>query len=209
LRLVLSSFYQPSRGFTLAGWAAGQWGAPASSNRGFSMDAQAHGRFSASGGCMRELAIRRIFRVSLLLKAAHSVLELVGGVALYVASNDAILRLTRLVTSNELLEDPNDLVANFLLKTAESLSLDQKSAASIYLFSHGAIKLFLVVMVLRDRPWAYPLFMIALVFLIAYQSYQLTLGFSPWLAVLTAFDVVVLWLTWHEYRLNRASQIPH
>jgi uncharacterized membrane protein len=45
--------------------------------------------------------------------------------------------------------------------------------------------------------------MLALGLLIAYQSYQLSLGFSPWLAVLTVLDVVVLWLTWHEFRLQR------
>ncbi len=145
-----------------------------------------------------ERAIRRVFRVSLLFKAAHSVLELFGGLALYVASNEAIRRATRALTHNELLEDPNDVVANFLLRTAESLSIDQKSAASIYLLSHGAVKLFLVVMV-------YPAFMVALVLLIAYQSYQLTHGFSPWLAALTVFDLAILWMTWHEYRLHRAS----
>ena len=154
----------------------------------------------------RESVIRRIFRIGLVVKAAHSVLELAAGLALYTASNDAILRIARALTGHELLEDPNDLVANFLLRSAEALSLDQKSAAAIYLLSHGGIKLFLVAMVLREKPWAYPLFMIALVLLIAYQTYALTLGFSPWLAALTIFDLVILWMTWHEYRFHRAAR---
>jgi uncharacterized membrane protein len=155
----------------------------------------------------REATIRRVFRLSLFLKAAHSVLELFGGLALYAVSNDVILRLTRAITSHELLEDPNDIVANFLLRSAETFSIDQKSAASIYLLSHGAVKLFLVIMVLKDHPWAYPVFMLALALLISYQSYQLTLGISVWLAVLTVFDIVVLWLTWHEYRLHRRATV--
>jgi uncharacterized membrane protein len=155
----------------------------------------------------REAAIRRIFRVSLLLKAVDSVLEIVGGALLYIATNAEILWLARLATRSELSEDPNDFVANFILRSAQSLSIDQKSAASIYLLSHGAIKLFLVVMVLRERSWAYPAFMVALVLLIAYQSYQLSIGLSIWLVALTIFDVVVLWLTWHEYRLQRSHQL--
>jgi len=155
---------------------------------------------------LRENTIRNIFRVGLVLKAVHSVSELLGGVALYVASNEAIIHVTRLITSSELLEDPNDLVANFLLHAAQSLSLDQKSAAALYLLSHGGIKLFLVVMVLRERPWAYPVFIAALALLITYQSYRLALGFSPWLAALTLFDLVILWLTWHEYRLHFSAQ---
>ena len=55
--------------------------------------------------------------------------------------------------------------------------MSRKEAAAIYLISHGAIKLFLVIMVLRERvAWAYPVFMIALMLLIAYQSYQIALA---------------------------------
>jgi len=154
----------------------------------------------------KEHAIRYVFRISLLLKAAHSVIELISGVALYAVSNAALLQFTRALTRHELLEDPSDVIANFLLRSAESFSIGQKSAASIYLLSHGAVKLFLVVMVLRERRWAYPLFMVALVLLVSYQSYQLTLGLSLWLAMLTLLDIVILWMTWHEYRLHRASR---
>jgi uncharacterized membrane protein len=48
--------------------------------------------------------------------------------------------------------------------------------------------------------------MIALCLLIAYQSYQLTLSFSAGLAALTLFDVLMLGLTWHEYRLVRLAR---
>jgi uncharacterized membrane protein len=153
----------------------------------------------------REHTIRYVFRVSLLLKAAHSILELVSGAALYAVSNAALFQFARVLTRHELLEDPDDVIANFLLRSAETFSINQKSAASIYLISHGAVKLFLVVMVLRERWWAYPLFMAALALLISYQSYQLTLGFSLWLAALTVLDVIVLWLTLYEYRFHRAS----
>jgi uncharacterized membrane protein len=153
----------------------------------------------------REKALRDLFRVGLFLKAAHSLIELASGVALYLVSNESILSLTRALTRHELLEDPNDVVATFLLRTAESLSIGRKSAAVIYLLSHGTIELFLVVMVLKKKPWAYPLFMIALGWLIAYQTYQLSLHWSPLLIALTALDLAVLVLTWHEYRLSRVG----
>ena len=129
-----------------------------------------------------------------------------GGVVLYFVSNATILGLVRWLTHAELIEDPRDFLANLLVHSAQALSVPQKSAAALYLFSHGAIKLFLVVMVLRDRAaWAYPAFMIALVLLIAYQSYQIAFTFSPWLTVLTVFDAAVLVLTWHEYKLHRKA----
>jgi uncharacterized membrane protein len=48
--------------------------------------------------------------------------------------------------------------------------------------------------------------MIALAALIGYQSYQLSLGWSLWLIVLTVFDLGVLVLTWHEYRVYRPGR---
>ena len=156
-------------------------------------------------GSRREAILRRVFRYSLVLKAAHSVVELIGGVVLYAASGEAILRVTRALTRHELLEHPDDLVARAILRAADAIALEQKAAATVYLLSHGMVEIFLVVMVLLNRIWAYPLYMIALGLLILYQCYQLTLGFWPLLAVLTAWDVVVVYLTWHEFRVRRAA----
>jgi uncharacterized membrane protein len=164
----------------------------------------AHGLPSA-GAAERERKIRRLFRISLWLKAADSVVELVAGLALLLGSGDLILRWVRGLTQHELLEDPNDVVATTLLHWAEALSLSHQTSASLYLLSHGVVKLFLVAMVLLGKKWAYPVFMAALGVLIVYQTYQLTLGFSIWLLGLTVLDAIVLVLTWHEYGFQRRA----
>jgi uncharacterized membrane protein len=92
-----------------------------------------------------------------------------------------------------------------VLSSAQHLSLDKKTAASLFLLSHGLVKLFLIIAVLRNKPWAYPAFMIALSLLIAYQSYRLMLLFSIGLCALTLLDAIVLLLTWHEYRYTRKA----
>ena len=149
-----------------------------------------------------ERTIGRVFRFSMVVKAGLSLLEIAVGATLYAASGERILTVANRLTRHELTQHPNDVVASFILRSAETLSIDRKSAAALYLFSHGAVKLFLVVMVLRGKRWAYPLFLAALALLIAYQTYRLTLGFSPALAGLTVFDLAVFWLTLHEYRLE-------
>jgi len=157
-----------------------------------------------AGLTKREATIRRVFYWSLILKAIDSVFEMAGGVVLYLIPSGLIVALVNWLTRAELLEDPRDFIANFIMHSAQAFSVPQKKAAAIYLASHGAIKLFLVIMVLRDRAaWAYPAFMIALVILIVYQTYQIALTFSLWLTVLTVFDAAVLVLTWHEYGLHR------
>jgi len=154
----------------------------------------------------REAVIRRIFRISLVLKAIHSIVELLAGVVLYAASGEAILRVAHALTRHELLENPNDLFARLLLRAADSLAIDEKAVATVYLLSHGIVEIFLVVMILLNRIWAYPLYMAALSLLILYQGYQLTLDFWLWLALVTAWDVVVVCLTWHEFRVQRSIE---
>jgi uncharacterized membrane protein len=154
----------------------------------------------------RQEAVWRLFRVSLYVKAASSAIELISGAALYAFAGEIPELLARALGRHELLGHPDDAVARFLWQSAQSISTDAHSTAALYLFSHGAVKLFLVVMVLRERLWAYPVFMAALVLLISYQTYQMTLGVSIWLALLTALDVVVLVLTWREYGIIRADR---
>jgi len=153
----------------------------------------------------REANLRRLFHIGLWLKAAHSVVEVVSGLALYFVSDRAILGVAHRLADRDLLDNPHDIIANFIIHSAEQLAVGARSAAALYLLSHGVIKLFLVVMVLRGHRWAYPAFMAALTLLIAYQSYRIALTGSVWLIALTVFDVAVLWLTWHEWRLQRAT----
>jgi len=155
----------------------------------------------------KQRRLHRLFQFGLLLKAAHSALEIAGGIVLAVVSQEAILRLARQITQDVLFDDPRDWIANMLLRSAQHLSLDQKTAASMFLLSHGVVKLFLIIAVLRNKAWAYPAFMIALSMLIAYQTYRLSVVFSIGLFALTILDAIVLMLTWHEYRFTRKAAV--
>jgi uncharacterized membrane protein len=153
----------------------------------------------------RQARIHRVFEIGLVLKAAHSVLEIVGGILLLAVSQQRMLHIANLLTQEELLRDSNDRIAQYVVKVAHDLSTSAKTFAAFYLLSHGFIKLVLIVEILRKRHWAYPAFIIALAALISYQSYKLLHGLSIGLAALTVLDAVVLVLTWHEYRVVRAT----
>ena len=60
------------------------------------------------------MQLRRLFRVSLFLKAAFSLSEIVGGVLAYFISQRYLLHLVTTFTQDELTEDPRDFVAHFL-----------------------------------------------------------------------------------------------
>jgi len=146
-------------------------------------------------------SITRFFRVSILLKGLHALLEIVGGTLLYVIHPDTIQKFISHLTQNELLEDRRDLIANTLRHTAEHLSISGKSFAAFYLLSHGVIKLVLVIELLRKRLWAYPASLAMFGAFIAYQLYRYTHTHSIGMIVLTVFDLIVMWLIWREYRI--------
>jgi len=155
---------------------------------------------------MNEQKIHRIFEISVLLKGAHALLEIVGGIALYLISTDTVANLVKLLTQEELIEDPNDYVATHLLTMAQHFSVESKSFYAFYLLSHGLIKLLLVVGLLRERMWSYPASLVALGAFIVYQLYRFSYTHSPGLIALTIFDLFVIWLVWHEWRLRLRMQ---
>ena len=152
---------------------------------------------------MNERRIHRIFEISLLLKGAHALIECIGGLALALVGTSTITSLVNAFTQEELLEDPNDFVATRLLSLAQNFSVSTQRFYAFYLLSHGVIKAFLVVGLLRNKLWAYPVSLVVLGLFIVYQLYRFAYTHGFGLIVLTVFDVFVIGLIWHEYRLVR------
>ncbi len=150
----------------------------------------------------------RAFAVGIILKGLDGILEVGGGVLLLVVSPATIDRVTRALSQHELSEDPHDYLATHLLHAAGSLTGSSLEFGALYLVSHGVVKIALVAALLRNRLWAYPWMIVFLIAFIAYQIYRMTFAFSIGLVALTVFDVVVVWLTYEEYRKQRAARHP-
>lgn len=152
---------------------------------------------------MQERRIHQIFEVSVLLKGAHAAVETVGGLALAFTDNQWLRRFVMLATQSELVEDKRDLIANHLLTWAQGFSIATEHFYAWYLLSHGVVKLVLVAGLLRRKLWAYPTTMVVLGLFIVYQLYRYSETHGVGLLMLTALDILVVTLTWHEYRLMR------
>lgn len=152
---------------------------------------------------MNEHRIHRLFQFSLLLKGAHGIIECVGGVALAMISATSIITLIDSFTRGELAEDPNDFIATHLFNFAQGFSESTKHFYVLYLLAHGIIKLLLVAALLRRQLWSYPVSIVVIAIFIAYQLYRFTYTHGFAMIVLTFFDLVVMILVWHEYRLLR------
>ena len=154
----------------------------------------------------KDKTIHLLFDISLWAKFVDGVLEIIGGVLLLLVNPDQINHIVRLLTQNELSEDPNDFVATHLFHAANHLSSGTKVFAAIFLLWHGVVKVALVWALLRKHLWAYPIAMIAFGLFVAYQIYRYAHTRSAWLLVLTALDVFVIVITWLEYNRLRRSR---
>ena len=152
-------------------------------------------------------ALHATFELGVILKGLDGVLEVVGAALLFIVKPAQIHRAVVLLTQHELSEDPNDLVAGYLLRAAEQLSLSGQMFAALYLLSHGVVKIALVWALLKSKLWAYPAAILVFTAFGAYQIYRFVNSHSVAMVVLTVFDVVVIALTWAEYRRLRQRQL--
>lgn len=76
----------------------------------------------------------------------------------------------------------------------------------MYLLSHGAVKVVLVIALLMNKLWAYPLMITVLAIFIVYQVYRFSYSHSVSMILLTVFDLVVISLTWIEYQQQRSRR---
>lgn len=155
-----------------------------------------------------EKNIRIAFYVSLWVKAGDALIELIGGIAAFFVSTRALKEFAVWVTRHEFAEDPHDIVANLFLHSIQTLTAGTLNFAAIYLLAHGVIKLWLIIGLLRRRLWYYPVAIVVFGLFIVYQLYQYSHTHSIWLLLITALDLIVIGLTWHEYKYLKAERIP-
>lgn len=153
-----------------------------------------------------EKRIRSIFVFSVELKAINAVFEIILGIG--VLFTDQIRSFIQTLDLNELIEDPNSMIATYAQHFLHPLTIQTEHFLSAYLLSHGIIKLFLAVGLLRNKLWAYPSAIIVFALFIVYQIYRYLIAPSFFLVALTIFDIAIIVLTWHEYQFLKNQSLP-
>ncbi len=153
--------------------------------------------------------IDKLFEGGLIIKGFTGLLEFSAGLALVFVRPDTISRFVATLTQPELAEDPRDRLVHYLMQSVRELGGTSRAFLIAYLWVHAAVKLIAVIGLLRNHLWAYPFSLITLGLLMLYQVYSI-IFVSPSLLMigLTLFDVVVLWLIWHEYGIMRLRLKP-
>jgi len=152
---------------------------------------------------LEEKQIHLFFVVSLWAKGVFALSEIIGGIAAFFVTKQFLVDIAVWVTRHEFAQDPHDLVANYLLHSVQNLAIGTQEFAAIYLLGHGVVKLWLIIGLLREKLWYYPTALVVFGLFIVYQLYRYTFTHSIWLLLITVIDIVVIGLTWHEWRYLR------
>lgn len=153
---------------------------------------------------LREKGLHEAFEISIVLKGIGALLEsILGAILLY---SNSVLDIVRAMLENELLDDPTDFLTNHF-GTLLNPTPEAQHFGGLYLLSHGIVKLVLIAGLLRDKLWAYPASLAVFTLFIVYQLERYLRTHSVWLLVITAIDLVVMWLIWHEYKQKQRRAV--
>jgi uncharacterized membrane protein len=147
--------------------------------------------------------LHRAFEIGLVLKGVFALLEILAGVVAYFVTQHFLLNFVRAVFHEELESGRHDFIANALIQAAQNFSVSTQLFTSIYLIGHGLIKAVLIAGLLRGKLGYYPAAIVIFALFVVYQLYRYSLTHSIGLLLITALDLVVIWLTWYEYRHRR------
>ena len=143
--------------------------------------------------------IDRLFDLAVLMKAVFGFFEILGGTLLIISGKLLIDNFVIDMAKQEIADDPNDLIASFLINSANNFYYDAHIFAIVYLLAHGIVNIFLAVSLFKNKMWAYLWAIFFFGGFIIYQTYRFSHTHSIMLLVLTIFDIFIVLMIWLEY----------
>jgi len=146
--------------------------------------------------------IDKVFELVILIKSIFGFFEALAGSVLAISGGLVVNNWIIALTQQEISQDPNDFIANYLIKVAAGSHI----FAVVYLIFHGLINIFLAIALLKNKVWAYPWAVAGFSFFIIYQFFRYFHTHSLLLLLLTIFDIFIVWIILLEYENKRKKQ---
>ncbi len=149
--------------------------------------------------------LHELFEAVILVKGINGVWEIVIGALFFLFKTETIYNAIIWITERRIINH-SEYLTGYLTWQADNFSASTKNFIAFYFLFYGLVNIFLVVALLKGKRWAYPAAIIFHSFFIVYQVYRFFVRHSGLLLVFTLLDMVMVVLTWLEYR--RVSSAP-
>jgi uncharacterized membrane protein len=142
----------------------------------------------------------RLFQTGLWIKGINGALELIGGALAVLVPHGFFLRTAGILARNQSGREPLDSLDALLVQGLNHLGDGNRGFLVFYLLSHGVLKIFIAVSLVRHwRPMA-PVAVIVLVALIAYELYRLVAHPGILIGGVVGVDLLILVLVLHHLK---------
>jgi uncharacterized membrane protein len=140
------------------------------------------------------------FYAGLVVKTINALIEIIGGCLMILINHARLNQFIWLVALNELHEDPKDLFMNIITSAGQNLSINAQHSIAIYLLLNGITKFSVIVLLWRQKIWAYPLEVVLVGLFVIYETYSYLHSHSWFMLLLVIFDLAVIVLVLLEYK---------
>ncbi len=146
-----------------------------------------------------------LFILTIVGKGLLGLFQLAAAVGVYLGVLDYIPDMVKWVIAQGMAEGPHDVLVAFLLDMLTGVSASQTTFYITYFAAHGALHVAVVAAILWGAQWANKAAVLVLWGFVVFQMVEwLSVG-GMLLLVLTAIDLVVIFLTLAENRAKRRA----
>lgn len=148
---------------------------------------------------------RDLLIFSLVLKVFLASAELAFGLGLYFSPADTISNLISWLVGQKTPGSWIDKPIRWLIQALQGISIETRYFYALYVSFHGATKFVMIWAIQRGNVWAYPMSMALLSFFIFYQLFLYSMRHDIGALVISALDLLMMWLITRQYRRRRQS----
>ena len=145
-----------------------------------------------------KIFLNRFLKLAIIIKGIDGILDVLTSIILFFYGSSFLVKIIPFLLRKELIEDPQDLVANYLFNSTQHILPNTKLFIIIYLAIHGLIKIGLALAIRSHNIKAYKITAIILAIFICYQFYRFSHTHSSFLLLVTLFDMTILYLIYNE-----------
>lgn len=142
--------------------------------------------------------IHRFLHIAIFIKGVDGCIDVLTGAALFIFGQRMMVRIIPFLLRRELLEDPKDLIVNYLFELPLHISHGTQVFLSFYLLIHGVVKIALAIAFNINDYRIHNGAEVVLFISILYQTYRFTHTHSLLLLAVTLMDIIILILVHRE-----------
>lgn len=155
----------------------------------------------------KQRRVELLYRIGVAIKGLDGTIELLGGILLLLSPSLLGQVLAWLSHTDSDDTAIHLFVSHWAGHLAGNLSTGTSLFATLFLLSHGVVKIVLVYCLLKEYHWVYPYALTVLALFTVYQTVILIQDPTIALSFFLALDLLIIWVVWREWRVVKSRTL--